>query len=194
MSIEVLSKNTADIFHSITANPQWDKMQIQDRIGKVLLQARNQVNSPEEYLASLLENVTFQYAYTSTCISFLAECIDEEEFQSQEMFHAILTNVPEQLQESNYIEENMPNFKELVYQGSNLEEQVLHAETVYFHTKLINDLLIEFVGTFLHPNNREYMANYLEYHSQVVVDAVMSYCQSYSNHIIEELNKVNSAE
>jgi len=50
LSIEVLSKNTADVFHFIFDNPHWDKMQIQDRIEKVLLQARNRVNSPEEYL------------------------------------------------------------------------------------------------------------------------------------------------
>lgn len=194
LSIEVLSKNTADIFSAIIREPNWDKVELQEGIRKIFLQARDSVGSPEEYLESLLVNVTLQYAYTNTAIAFLMECIEEEKFLSHESFQSTLVNVPNQVKESNFIAENMPRFKELVYQGSTIEEQVPHAESVYFQTKLVNDLLIGFIGIFLEPNNRNYMENYLEYSSQVVVDAVMNYCQAYSNHILEEINSMNSTQ
>jgi uncharacterized membrane protein YwzB len=101
-----------------------------------------------------------------------------------------MADVPRQIQESNFLFENMPRFKELVYKGSTIEEQVFNAERFFLNTKLVNDLLIEFIGTFLHQDNRDYMVNYLEYSSQVVIEAVMHYCQTYSNLILDELNSV----
>ncbi|MBU8919203.1 hypothetical protein BGM25_24475 [Bacillus sp. FJAT-29953] len=191
MSIELLSKNTADVFNAIVREPNWDKTELLEGIKKIILQARDSVGSPEEYLESLLVNVTLQSAYTNTAISFLTECIEEEQFLSHESFQSIMANVPNQVKDSNFIAENMPRFKELVYKGSTSEEHIAYAESVYFHTKLVNDLLIGFIGIFLEPDNRNYMDNYLEYSSKVVVDAVMHYCQTYSNHILEEINALN---
>ncbi|WP_284035524.1 hypothetical protein [Neobacillus sp. 114] len=194
MSIELLSKNTADVFNAIVREPNWDKTELLEGIKKIILQARDSVGSPEEYLESLLVNVTLQSAYTNTAISFLTECIEEEQFLSHESFQSIMANVPNQVKDSNFIAENTPRFKELVYKGSTSEEHIAYAESVYFHTKLVNDLLIGFIGIFLEPDNRNYMDNYLEYSSKVVVDAVMHYCQTYSNHILEEINAMNSTQ
>jgi len=102
-----------------------------------------------------------------------------------------MANVPRQIQESNFLFENMPRFKEIVYKGSTIEEQVVHGERVFFHSKLVIDLLVEFIGTFLQQDNRDFMVNFLGYSSKVVIDTVMHYCQSYSNLIFEELNLVN---
>ncbi|MEH7416920.1 hypothetical protein V7266_16665 [Neobacillus drentensis] len=188
MSMELLSKNTAGVFSAFIKQPHWDKVELREGINKILLQIRESASSQEAYLESLLASVTFQYANTSTAISFLTQCIEEEQFFSQESFQSIMVNVPRQVQDSNYLAENMPRFKELVYKGSTIEEQVVHAEMVFFHTKLVNDLLIEFIGAFLQPNNSGFMVNFLEYSSQVVLDTVMHYCQTSSNLIIEELN------
>ncbi|MBM7653492.1 hypothetical protein [Neobacillus cucumis] len=194
MSIELLSTNTSGFLSALITQPHWDKVELQEEIQKVLLQIRENASSQEEYLEALLVNVTFQYANTNTAISFLAQCIEEEQFFSQESFQSIMVNVPRQFQDSNFLAENMPKFKELVYKGSSIEEQVLHAEMFFFHTKLVNDLMVEFTGAFLHPNNRDFMVNFLEYSSQVVIDTVMQNCQTYSNLIIEELNSVTSTQ
>ncbi len=194
LSIETLSKNTVEVFSAIIREPNWDKMELLEGIKKILLQARDSVDSPEAYLESLLVNVTLQYAYTNTAISFLMQCIEEEKFLLYESFQSIMANVPQQVKDSNFIAENMPRLKELVYKGSTIEEQVANAESVYFHTKLVNDLLIGFIGIFLETNNREHMESYLEYSSKVVVDAVMHFCQTYSNHILEEINSMNSTK
>ena len=105
-----------------------------------------------------------------------------------------MADVPKQVQETNFLEENMPRFQQLVYQGSDIKEQVIHAEGVFFHTKLVNDLLVEFIGTFLQPDNRDFMVNFMEYSTKVVIDTVMNLCQTYANHIIEELNTINSTK
>ncbi|WP_042454041.1 hypothetical protein [Neobacillus dielmonensis] len=194
MSVEVLSKNTADVFNAIIRKPNWDKLVLQEAIQKVLLQARDSVSSPEAYLESLIGNVTFQYAYTNASLSFLSECIEEEKFVSPESFQEILANVPTHVRESNFLAENMPRFKEIVYRGSSFEEQVVHAQGIYFHSKFVNDLLVEFIGTFLHPENRSFMGNFMEYASQVVVDTVMHYSQTYASHMLDELNSLNSTK
>ncbi|WP_462413673.1 hypothetical protein [Neobacillus sp. Marseille-QA0830] len=194
MSIEALSKNTADVFNAIITKPDWDKMVLQERVQKILLQARDSVGSPEAYLESLLDNVTFQYAFTNTALAFLTQCIEEERFFPLETFQSIMANVPKQIQESNFLAENMPRVKELVYKGSSLQEQVAHAERFYFHTKVVNDLLVEFIGTFLHTENKNFMVHFLEYSSKVIVDNVMGCCQTFSNHILKELNSAKSGK
>lgn len=193
MSIELLSKNTAAVFNAFISQPHWDRVEREDGIKKVLIQIRESVGSPEEYLEALLGNVTFQYANTNTAIAFFRQCIEEEQFFPLEIFHSMMADVPNQVQESNFIEENKPRFQELVYQGPGLEEQVANGESVFFHTKLVNDLLVEFIGTFLQPDNRDFMVNFLEYSSKVVIDTVMNLCQTYTNHIIEELNAIHAA-
>ena len=186
--MELLSKNTAGIVSALMRQPQWDKAELQEGIKKVLVQIRESAGSEEEYLESLLINVTFQYANTNAAISFLMRCIEEEEFFSHESFQSIMVNVPRQVKDSNFLAENMPRFKELVYKGSTIEEQVIHAESFFFHTKLVNDMLVQFIVAFLQPNNRDFMVNFLEYSSRVVIDTVMHYCETYSNQILDELN------
>jgi hypothetical protein len=193
LSIELLSKNTAEVFHAFSSQPHWDKVEREEGIKNILTKIREDVGSHEEYLEALLGNVTFHYANTNTAISFFAQCIEEEQFFPLEIFHSIMADVPKQVEETNFIAEYMPRFRELVYKGSSVEEQVVHAEGVFFHTKLVHDLLVEFIGTFLHPNNREFMVNFMEYSSKVVIDTVMNLCQTYANHIIEELNSIHSA-
>jgi hypothetical protein len=194
LSLELLSKNTAEVFHAFISQPHWDKVEREEGIKKVLIRLRDGVDSEEEYLEELLKNVTFQYANTNTAISFLAQCIEEEQFYPLEIFQSIMSDVPKQVQETNFLAENMPRFQQLVYQGSDIKEQVIHAEGVYFHTKLVNDLLVEFIGTFLHPDNRDFMVNFMEYSTKVVIDTVMNLCQTYANHIIEELNAIHSTK
>jgi hypothetical protein len=194
LSIELLSTNTAAVFNAFISQPHWDRLEREDGIKKVLIQIRGNMDSPEEYLEALLGNVTYQYAGTNTAISFFMQCIEEEQFFPLEIFQSLMADVPKQVQETNFLAENMPRFQELVYQGSSVEEQVVHAEGVYFHTKLVNDLLVEFIGTFLQPDNRDFMVNFMEYSSKVVIDTVMHYCQNYSNHIVEELNSIHSAK
>lgn len=194
MSLELLSKNTAEVFHAFISQPHWDKVEREEGIKKVLIRLRDGVDSEKEYLEELLKNVTFLYANTNTAISILAQCIEEENFFSVESFQSIMADVPKQVEETNFLAENMPRFQQLVYQGSDIKEQVIHAEGVYFHTKLVNDLLVEFIGTFLHPDNRDYMVNFLEYSSKVVIDMVMYFCQTHSNLIAEELNTINSSK
>ncbi|MDQ1146041.1 hypothetical protein QE429_002868 [Bacillus sp. SORGH_AS 510] len=194
MSLELLSKNTAEVFHAFISQPHWDKVEREEGIKKVLIRLRDGVDSEEEYLEELLKYVTFQYANTNTAISFLAQCIEEEQFFPLEIFHSVMADVPKQVEETNFLEENMPRFQQLVYQGSDIKEQVIHAEGVYFHTKIVNDLLVEFIGTFLHPDNRDYMVNFLEYSSKVVIDMVMYFCQTHSNLIAEELNTIHSSK
>ena len=193
MSIELLSNNTAEVFHVFSSQPHWDKVEREEGIKNILTKIREDVGSHEEYLEALLRNVTFQYANTNTAISFFAQCIEEEQFFPLEIFHSLMVDVPKQVQETNFLAENMPRFQQLVYQGSDIKEQVIHAEGVFFHTKLVNDLLVEFIGTFLQPDNRDFMVNFMEYSTKVVIDTVMNLCQTYANHIIEELNAIHSA-
>jgi hypothetical protein len=192
LSKEVLAKNTAGVLSAVIKQPHWEKEELQKGLQKVLRQIREGAGSDDAYLEAILRNVTYQYANTNTARSILMQCIEEEKFLSKESFQAIMVEVPRKVNESNYLAENMPRFKDIVYKGDTHTEQIVNAEKVFSHSKLVNDLMIEFIGTFLQPDNRNFMVNFMEYSSSIVVDTVTHYCQAYSNQVLEELNLAKS--
>lgn len=194
LSKEILSKQTASVLSAVINQPHWKKDELSQRMIQVLNEIKQGVDSEEAYLETILRNVTFLIENTNRAIAFLKHCIDEEEFVPQETFHALMLDIPRQVNESNFFAENMPRFKEMVYKGSTKEEQAANAELVYCNIRLVNDLLIDFIGTFLQPNNKEFMIHFMEYASDVVVDTVMHHCQNISNLILKEINQNNKIE
>lgn len=188
MSKEILSKQTAGVLSAVINQPHWKKEELAQRMIQVLKEIKQGVDSEEAYLETLLKNVTFLIENTNRAIAFLKHCIDEEKFVPQEDFHTLMLDVPRQVNESNFFAENMLRYKEMVYKGSTREEQVAHAEMVYSNCRLVNDLLIDFIGTFLHPNNKDFMIHFMEYASDVVVESVLHHCQNISNLILKEIN------
>jgi hypothetical protein len=189
LSKEILSKQTAGVLSAVMNQPHWKKAELSQRMIQVLTEMKQAVDSQDAHLETLLRNVTFLIENTNRAIAFLKHCIEEEKFVPQEAFHTLMLDVPRQVNESNFFAVNMPRFKELVYKGSTKEEQVAHAEMVYSNCRLVNDLLIDFIGTFLNPTNKDFMIHYMEYASDVVVDTVMHHCQTYSNLILKEINQ-----
>jgi hypothetical protein len=188
LSKEILSNQTAGVLSGVINQPHWKKDELSQRMTQVLKEIKQGVDSQEAYLETLLKNVTFLIENINRAKAFLKHCINEEKFVPQETFHTFMLDVPRQVNESNFLAENMPRYKEMVYKGSTKEEQVAHAELVYCNSRLVNNLLIDFIGTFLHPNNKEFMVHYMEYASDVVVDTVMHHCQTISNLILKEIN------
>ena len=187
MSKEILSKQTAGVLSAVINQPHWKKDELSQRMIQVLKEIKQGVDSEEDYLETLLRNVTFLIENTNRAIAFLKHCIDEEKFVPQKTFHTLMLEVPRQVNESNFLAENMPRYKEMVYKGTTKEEQVAHADLVYCNSRLVNDLLIDFIGTFLHPNNTDFMIHFMEYASDVVVETVLHHCQNISNLILKEI-------
>lgn len=187
----MLNKYTAEVLGVVINQPHWKKDELTNRLKQVLDEMRQNAGSQEVYLESILRNVTFLFENTRRAISLLKLCIEEEKFMTQESFQQAMVEFPKLVNESNFFVENMPRFKELVYKGSTIEEQVAHAESVYCNSKLVNDMAVDFIGTFLHPNNREFMTNFMEYASDVIVDIVMQFCRNYSRLMIEEMHLKN---
>ena len=190
MSKELLNKHTAGVLGAVINQPHWKKDELSNNLKKVLVDMRENAGSPEIYLDTLLRNVTFLFENTNRALSLLKFCVEEEKFMTQESFQQAMLEVPKLVKETNFFAENMPRFKELVYKGSTIEEQVTHGEFVYCNSKLVNDMVIDFIGTFLHPNNREFMINFMEYASVVTVETVMEFCKTYSSHMLKELNSM----
>jgi hypothetical protein len=187
VSKEILSKQTAGVLSAVINQPHWKKDELIQRMIQVLKDIKQGAVSEEAYLEILLKNVTFLIENTNRAIAFLKHCINEEKFVPQENFHTLMMDVPRQVNESNFFAENMPRFKEMVYKGSTKEEQVANAELVYCNCRLVNDLVIDFIGTFLHPNNKDFMIHYMEYASDVVVETVLYHCQAFSNLVVKEI-------
>ncbi|MDR7079313.1 hypothetical protein J2Y03_004371 [Neobacillus niacini] len=190
MSKEMLNKYTAGVLSAVIKQPHWKKDELSNKLNQVLDEMRQNAGSQEVYLESLLRNVTFLVENTNRAISLLKLCIEEEKFMTHESFQQAMLEVPRLVKESNFFVQNMPRFKELVYKGSTLEEQVAHAESVYCDSRLVNDMVIDFIGTFLHPNNKEFMINFMEYASDVIVDTVMQFCKTYSSLMLKEMNSM----
>jgi hypothetical protein len=190
LSKELLNKNIAGVLSVVIDQPHWKKDDLPNRLQQVLEEMRQSAGSQEAYLEILLRNVTYLFENTNRALSLLKHCIEEEKFLTQESFQKFMLEVPKQVHESNFIAENMHRFKELVYKGSMIEEQIANGEMVYSQSKLANDMVIDFIGTFLHPNNNEFMTNFMEYASDVVVSSLMEFCKTYSNLILKEMNSI----
>ena len=188
MSIELLNKHTAGVLSAVIKQPHWKKDELSSKLKQVLDEMRHDARSQEVYLESLLRNVTFLFENTNRATSLLKVCVEEEKFMTQENFQQAMLEVPKLVSETNFFAENMPRFKELVYKGSTIEEQAAHGELVYCDSKLVNDMVIDFIGTFLHPNNKDFMSNFMEYASDVVVETIMQFCKTYSGLMLKELN------
>lgn len=188
MSKELLNKHTAGVLGVVIKQPHWKKDELSSRLKQVLDEMRQNAGSQEAYLESLLRNVTFLFENTNRAISLLKFCVEEEKFMTQENFQQAMLEVPKLVNETNFFVENMHRFKDLVYKGSSIEEQATHGELVYCDIKLVNDMVIDFIGTFLHPNNKDIMINFMEYASDVVVETLMQYCKTYSSLMLKELN------
>lgn len=188
MSKELLNKHTAGVLGAVIKQPHWKKDELSSRLKQVLDEMRHDAGSPEAYLESLLRNVTYLFENTNRAVSLLKFCVEEEKFMTHENFQQAMLEVPKLVNETNFFVENMPRFKELVYKGSTIEAQVAHGELVYSDSKLVNDMVIDFIGTFLHPNNKDIMISFMEYASDVVVDTLMQFCKTYSGLMLKELN------
>ncbi|NWQ42512.1 hypothetical protein MLOOGBEN_17560 [Bacillus sp. EB106-08-02-XG196] len=188
MSKELLNKHTAGVLGAVIKQPHWQKDELTSRLKQVLDEMRHNAGSQDAYLESLLKNVTFLFENTNRALSLLKVCVEEEKFMTQENFQQAMLEVPKLVNETNFFVENMPRFKDLVYKGSTLEEQEAHGELVYCDIRLVNDMVIDFIGTFLHPNNKDFMINLMEYASDVVVETVMQYCKTYSGLMLKEIN------
>ncbi|MEH6996706.1 hypothetical protein V7075_29065 [Neobacillus drentensis] len=188
MSKELLNKHTAGVLGAVIKQPHWKKDELSSRLRQVLDEMRHDAGTQEAYLESLLRNVTYLFENTNRAISLLKFCVEEEKFMTQETFQQAMLEVPKLVNETNFFVENMPRFKELVYKGSTIEEQAAHGELVYCDSKLVNDMVIDFIGTFLQPNNKDFMFNFMEYASDVVVETVMQFCKTYSGLMLKELN------
>ncbi|MFP7297027.1 hypothetical protein [Neobacillus niacini] len=188
MSKELLNKHTAGVLGVVIKQPHWKKDEISNRLNQVLAEMRQNAGSQEVYLESLLRNVTYLFENTNRAIALLKFCVEEEKFMPQENFQQAMLELPKLVNESNFFAENMPRYKELVYKGSTIEEQVAHGELVYCDIKLVNDMVVDFIGTFLHPNNQELMNSFMEYASDVVVDTLMQFCKTYSGLMLKEIN------
>jgi hypothetical protein len=188
LSKELLSKHTAGVLGVVFNQPHWKKAELSSRLKQVLDEMRQNAGSQEAYLESLLRNVTFLIESTNRAISLLRFCVEEEKFMTQENFQQAMLEVSRLVNETNFFAENMPRFKELVYRGSSIEEQVAHGEMIYCDIRLVNVMVIDFIGTFQHPNNKDIMINFMEYASDVVVETLMQFCKSYSSNMLKELN------
>ena len=181
MSIELLNKHTAGVLGAVIKQPHWKKDELSSKLKQVLVEMRDDAGSQEVYLESLLRNVTFLFENTNRALSLLKVCVEEEKFMTQENFQQAMLEVPRLVSESNFFAKNMPRYKELVYKGSTIEEQTAHGEMVYCDCKLVNDMVIDFIGIFLHPSNKDFMINFMEYASNVVVETVMQFCKTYAS-------------
>jgi hypothetical protein len=188
LSKELLNKHTAGVLGAVINQPHWKKDELSNNLKKVLDEMRKNAGSPEAYLDTLLRNVTFLFENTNRALSILKFCVEEEKFITQESFQQAMLEVPKLVKETNFFAENMPRFKELVYKGSTIEEQVANGEFVYCNCKLVNVMVIDFIETFLQPNNKDFMVNFMEYASEVIEETVMEFCKTYSSLMLKELN------
>lgn len=187
MSMELLTKQTAGVINAVTKQPKWEKEALLEGIQKILVEKRGKVESDEAYLDSLLQNVAFYINHTNGMNNFFFQSIDKETFYTPESFKVYLTNLRTMVKDPEELQKMMDKQRDFVLKGETLEQQTRQAELAYMTTKIVNDLLLDFLMTFYHPNNRELMQPFMEYSAKVVVETVFKFCNTYASLQINQL-------
>lgn len=187
MSMELLTKQTAGVINAVTKQPKWEKEALLEGIQKILVEKRGKVQSDEAYLDSLLQNVAFYINHTNGMNNFFFQSIDKETFYTPESFKVYLTNLRTMVKDPEELQKMMDKQRDFVLKGETLEQQTRQAELAYMTTKIVNDLLLDFLMTFYHPNNREPMQPFMEYSAKVVVETVFKFCNTYASLQINQL-------
>lgn len=187
MSMELLTKQTAGVINAVTKQPKWERETLQQGIQKILVEKRAKVESDEVYLESLLQNVAFYINHTNGMNNFFFQSIDKETFYSPDSFKVYLGNLRTMVKDPEELQKMMEKQRDFVLKGETVEERARHAELAYMTTKIVNDLLLDFLTTFYHPNNREPMKPFMEYSAKVVVETVFKFCNTYASLQINEL-------
>lgn len=187
MSMELLTKQTAGVINAVTKQPKWEKQALLEGIQKILVEKREKVESDEAYLDSLLQNVAFYINHTNGMNNFFFQSIDKETFYTPESFKVYLSNLRTMVKDPEELQKMMDKQRDFVLKGETLEQQARQAELAYMTTKIVNDLLLDFLMTFYHPNNREPMQPFMEYSAKVVVETVFKFCNTYASLQINQL-------
>lgn len=187
MSMELLTKQTAGVINAVTKQPKWEKEALLEGIQKILVDKREKVDSDEAYLDSLLQNVAFYINHTNGMNNFFFQSIDKETFYTPESFKVYLSNLRTMVKDPEELQKMMDKQRDFVLKGETLEQQTRQAELAYMTTKIVNDLLLDFLMTFYHPNNREPMQPFMEYSAKVVVETVFKFCNTYASLQINQL-------
>jgi len=178
--MELLTKQTAGVINAVTKQPKWEKEALLTGIQKILVEKREKVESDEEYLEGLLKNVAFYINHTNGMNNFFFQSIDKETFYTPDSFKVYLSNMRTMVKNPEELQKMMEKQRDYVLKGETLEERARHAELGYMTTKIVNDLLLDFLTTFYHPNNRDHMKPFMEYSAKVVVETVFKFCNTYA--------------
>lgn len=187
MSMEQLTKQTAGVINAVTKQPKWEKDALQAGIQKILIEKREKLESDEEYLEALLKNAAFYINHTNGMNNFFFQSIDNETFYSPDSFKVYLTNLRTMVNDPNELEKTAERQRDFVLKGETLQEKARHAELAYMTTKIVNDLLLDFLTTFYHPNNQKAMQPFMQYSAKVVVETVFKFCNTYASLQINQL-------
>ncbi|MFC4355520.1 hypothetical protein ACFO0S_10700 [Chryseomicrobium palamuruense] len=181
MSMEQLTKQTAGVINAVTKQPKWDKDTLYAGIQKILIEKREKAESDEAYLEMLLNNAAFYIGHTNGMNNFLFQSIDKETFYSPDSFKVYLSNLRTMISDPAEIQKIAERQRAFVLKGETVEEKARHGELAYMTTKIVNDLLLDFLTTFYHPNNKEHMQPFMEYSAKVVVETVFKFCNTYAS-------------
>ncbi|MCM3568981.1 hypothetical protein [Neobacillus mesonae] len=178
----MLDKQISTIFDSITN--QWDKNTIQISIKETLLQKRKRVSSEEEYFTSLCQNIAYLTETSFPIKRVLESCLQKKFFwdaANAEAFIADSQNVIKEEMESFLAEYKRKLTKNTLY------ESIKDAEFAYAYAKLRNDMEVDFLFSFLHPNNRSFMDSFLNCDPDEFFTTVNKICDAYANLFIQSM-------
>lgn len=178
----MLDKEISNIFDSITN--QWDKNTIQISIKETLLTKRKRASNEKEYFNSLCENVTYLSESSYPIKEVLERCIQNKTFW--DTLNAESHIVKNQNIIRNRIGTLSNTYKNKLTKNT-LLESIQYAEYNYAYSKLRNDMEIDFLFAFLHPNNRPFMEQLLNYQPTQVLTTFDNISDGYATLFTQDI-------
>ncbi|WP_312096092.1 hypothetical protein [Niallia sp.] len=171
----MLDKEISSIFDTITE--PWDKNTIQISIKETLLTKRKRVSNERDYFNSLCENVAYLTESSYPIKKVLESCLQKRNFWDTSNAESFI------IESQNAIKgemEDLSNTYKRKLTKSTLVESIQYGEYNYAYAKLRNDMEIDFLFAFLHPNNRRLMERFLNYQPTKVLEAIDNISNGYA--------------
>jgi hypothetical protein len=154
-----LEKEISSVFDLITS--QWDKNSIQISIKETLLTKRKRVLNERDYFSSLCENIAYLSESSQAIKKVLESCLQKKNFWDTSKTESFIIDSQNAIKKDMAVLSNTYRNK---LTRSTLVESIQYAEHNYAYAKLKNDMEIDFLFAFIHPNNTHIMRRMLNYH------------------------------
>jgi hypothetical protein len=179
----MLEQELANIVDKISNN--LENNNFQNEIRDEFINFEKQVQHPVDHFHLVTDHLVFMVESANLLKSLLGHCIEEEFFPDVNEFQEVFLNAQQKIGEDLI---NLRNkYKDLYVLKEDISESIAISQLNYAVYKIKFTIELDFLGTFINPENREFMSEFLEYNRGVFLSTLDKITDSFSASLVQKM-------